>query len=141
MDIKEKAEEFFNTIVERKKTLVEIPLNCSNGETGTLLYMTFIKKETTAKELAEVQGVSLPRMVSILNSLEEKKLINKRIDNKDRRITIITITDKGKKLVLNKKSEAVNKIVEIMKNLSEDEINNYLETSKKISNIISNMKN
>lgn len=29
MDAKAKAEEFFETIVKRKKSLIEIPLNCS----------------------------------------------------------------------------------------------------------------
>lgn len=52
MDAKAKAEEFFETIVKRKKSLIEIPLNCSQGETGALLYLTFVKNgiETARQE-------------------------------------------------------------------------------------------
>ena len=136
MDCKAKAEEFFEIIVKKKKTLVEIPLNCSQGETGTLLYLTFIQDSVSSSELAENLAVSLPRIASILNSLESKKLVEKTTDNVDKRETVVHITEVGKELVLSKKREAINKITRIMEKLDEEDINQYIRISKKIEKVM-----
>lgn len=136
MDCKAKAEEFFEIIVKKKKTLVEIPLNCSQGETGTLLYLTFIQDSVSSSELAENLAVSLPRIASILNSLESKKLVEKTTDNVDKRKTVVHITEVGKELVLSKKREAINKITRIMEKLDEEDINQYIRISKKIEKVM-----
>ena len=140
MNYKEKAIEFFEIIAKRKKTLVEIPLNCSQGETGTLLYLTFMKNLISSSELAENLNVSLPRITSVLNSLETKKLVKKRIDSEDKRKTIVEITPVGKELVLSKKQEAVEKIEKIIEKLTEEEINQYIRISQKIGNIMDEME-
>lgn len=140
MNAKAKAEEFFETIVTRKKTLVEIPLNCSQGETGALLYLTFVKDGITSSELAENLSVSLPRTIAILNTLESKKLIKKVIDSEDKRKTIVNITDVGKKLVLSKKEESIDKIAKVIEKLDEEDINEYIRLAKKIGKIIEEMQ-
>lgn len=139
MDAREKAEEFFKIIIERRKTLVEIPLNCSQGETGTLLYLTFVKGGITPSELSEILGVSLPRIASVLNSLETKKLIIRTTDSKDKRKTIVNITETGEKMLLSKKEEAINNIAKIIEKLDEKDINEYIRLAKKISNIMEEM--
>lgn len=136
MDCKAKAEEFFELIANRRKTLVEIPLNCSQGETGTLLYLTFVQDNISASKLAESLEVSLPRITSVLNSLESKKLIERKSDSEDKRKTVVSITDVGKKLVLSKKEEAVEKISKIIERLDEEDINQYIALARKIGKII-----
>ena len=139
MDAKAKAEEFFEIITERKKSLVEIPLNCSQGETGTLLYLTFVKDGITPSELSERLGVSLPRIASVLNSLESKKLIKKTTASDDKRKTIVNITKTGEELLLNKKEEAINNIAKIIEKLDEEDINEYIRLAKKIGKIMDEM--
>lgn len=140
MDAKLKAEEFFETIVARKKCLVEIPRNFSQGEVGALLYLTFIKKEVTSSELAKNLDVSLPRVASLLNSLEAKKLVQKQTDKEDKRKTIVSITQVGKDLVLSKKEEAINKITRVIEKLEEEDINQYIRLAKKIDKIMEEMQ-
>lgn len=140
MNAKTKAEEFFETIVTRKKSLVEIPRNCSQGEIGALLYLTFTKDGITSSELAKNLNVSLPRVASLLNSLETKKLVEKLTDKEDKRRTIINITNVGKKLVLNKKEEAINKITKVIEKLDEEDINEYIRLVKKIGEIMEKMQ-
>lgn len=140
MDAKVKAEEFFETIVKRKKSLIEIPRNCSQGETGALLYLTFVKDGITSSELAEVLNVSLPRVVSLINSLEAKNLVEKLTDKEDKRKTIVNITDIGKELVLIKKEEAINKITKVIEKLDEEDINQYIRLAKKIGKIMEEMQ-
>lgn len=140
MNTRAKAEEFFETIIKRKKSLIEIPRNCSQGETGALLYLTFVKDGITATELAEVLNVSLPRIVSLINSLETKKLVKKLVDKDDKRKTVIHITQAGKKLVLEKKEEAIVKLTKVIEKLDEDDINQYIRLAKKISSIMDEMQ-
>lgn len=141
MNAKKKAEEFFDIIAKRRKNLIEIPLNCSQGETGALLYLTFVKNGISSSELAEKLDVSLPRITSVLNSLETKKLIEKRIDIIDKRKTIVNITAMGRELVLNKKKEAVEKITKIIEKLDEADIDQYIRVTKKIGTIMEGMQN
>ena len=140
MDARAKAEEFFETIIKRKKSLIEIPRNCSQGETGALLYLTFVKNGITSTELAEVLNVSLPRIVSLINSLETKKLVKKLVDKDDKRKTVIYITTDGKKLVQEKKEEAILKLTKVIEKLDEDDINEYIRLAKKISSIMDEMQ-
>ena len=140
MDARAKAEEFFETIIKRKKSLIEIPRNCSQGETGALLYLTFVKNGITSTELAEVLNVSLPRIVSLINSLGKKKLVRKLVDKDDKRKTVIYITERGKELVLEKKEEAILKLTKVIEKLDEDDINEYIRLAKKISLIMDEMQ-
>lgn len=140
MEYAKKAEEFFDIILSRKKKLIEIPLNCSQGETGTLLYLTFVKDGISSSELADSLEVSLPRITSVLNSLEAKELVNKRIDSQDKRKTIIYITDMGRKIVLEKKQEAVENIAKIMEKLDKKDIDEYIRITQKIGIIMEEMQ-
>lgn len=105
-----------------------------------MLYLTFVKDGITATELAEILNVSLPRIVSLINSLETKKLVKKLVDKEDKRKTIIYITQDGKKLVLEKKEEAILKLTKVIKKLDEEDINEYIRLAKKISSIMDEMQ-
>ena len=140
MDARAKAEEFFETIIKRKKSLIEIPRNCSQGETGALLYLTFVKDGITSSELAEILNVSLPRVASLLNSLESKKLVKKLNDKEDKRKTIVNITEVGRNLVLAKKEESINKLTRVIEKLDEEDINQYIKLAQKIGKIMDEMQ-
>lgn len=140
MDARAKSEEFFETIIKRRKSLIEIPRNCSQGETGALLYLTFVKDGITSTKLAEVLNVSLPRIVSLINSLETKKLVKKLVDKDDKRKTVIYITTDGKRLVQEKKEEAILKLTKVIEKLDEEDINEYIRLAKKISSIMNEMQ-
>ena len=139
MNAKMKAEEFFWMMLNCKKSLAKIPQNCSQGETGVLAYLAFMQDRITPSELSEKLNVSLPRIASILNSLEFKELIIKENDNEDKRKTIVAITQNGKEFVSSKKDEAINNLTKILKRLDEEEINEYIRITKKIVNIFEEM--
>lgn len=136
MNAREKAEELFQVIMMRKKFLVRLPLNCSQGEMGALLYFTLVKDGITASKLSEILNVSLPRVASMLNSLEVKQFIRKETNSGDKRKINIYVTEMGRKLILNKKKEAIDKITKIIERLDEEEINQYIKLTKKIGGII-----
>ena len=137
MNSREKAEEFLNLMFEKnKKCLVEKTKDLSQGEKGCLFYLTFVENNISASKLSEVLNVSMPRIVSLINTLETKGLIIKNCDQNDKRKTIITITDFGKKIVLDKKEEVISKLSNIIDALGENEFNEYIRLTKKINSII-----
>ena len=137
MNSREKAKEFLNLMFEKnKKCLVEKTKDLSQGEKGCLFYLTFVENNISASKLSEVLNVSMPRIVSLINTLETKGLIIKNCDQNDKRKTIITITDFGKKIVLDKKEEVISKLSNIIDALGENEFNEYIRLTKKINSII-----
>lgn len=65
----------------------------------SLLYDLWIWKSVETKKLAESAGVTKATISNITKTLEGKKLCYRKVDNRDRRITYVTITDKGKEVM------------------------------------------
>ena len=140
MKAKEKANEMFELIVKKKKTLTEMPLHCCSGETGVLLYLNFVNNCVTASELSKTLMVSMPRVTSILNTLETKKLILKKTDSKDKRKITVIITDLGKEIISIKKEEIIDQMAYIIERLEEREVDEFMRIIDKIGSIIEDYK-
>ena len=82
----------------------------------------------------------MPRILAIIDTLRAKKLIIKRIDSNDKRRTIISITEKGKKDIIQKKKNAISFIEKIIKELSDEEIEQYISINRKIEEISNTIK-
>ena len=67
-------------------------------------------------------------------------LVIKKTDPNDKRKTIITITEKGKKDILQKRKNAITFIESIIKELTDEEIMQYISINKKIEEISNNLK-
>ena len=139
MNYNEKAEEIFNTITKRKNFIDKMPSNISQGESGVLLYLSN-NNNVSQSELSEKLNVTMPRILAIINTLRAKKLIIKRIDSNDKRRTIISITEKGKKDIIQKKKNAISFIEKIIKELSDEEIEQYISINRKIEEISNTIK-
>ena len=139
-NIREKAQELFKIMSQTTKTLSKIPLSCSQGEIRILLYLSLKENGSTASKVSKELGMSLTRITAVFNSLEEKKLIKKNIDENDKRKTIISITKEGKRVIEEKQEEAITNMVTILEKLSEEEVNQYLNIVRKIQRIITEMQ-
>lgn len=65
----------------------------------SLLYDLWIKNAVETKILAASAGVSKATISNITKTLEQKKLCYRKVDNRDRRITYVIITDKGRSIM------------------------------------------
>ena len=77
----------------------------------------------------------MPRIVAVINTLQKKELIEKNVDSTDKRKSIISITKKGKNNIIKKKKDAIKFIENVIKELDEQEIEQYIAISKKIERI------
>lgn len=135
MNYNKKAEEIFETLTKRKKYIGELSSNISQGESGVLLYLSNAKSNVSQSELSENLGVTMPRIVAVINTLQNKELIEKNLDSNDKRKSIISITNKGKDNIIKKKKDAIKFIQNVIKELDEQEIEQYIAISKKIEQI------
>lgn len=65
----------------------------------SLLYDLWIWKSVETKKLAQSAGVTKATISNITKTLERKELCYRKVDNRDRRITYVTITDQGKRVM------------------------------------------
>lgn len=80
-------------------------LDSIRGEYGVLRYLSYVEDRVSAGMLTEQLHVVPGRMTDILNSLENKKLIERRSDDEDRRRVRVCITEIGKKQAVKLREE------------------------------------
>jgi len=89
-----------------------------------ILFILFDKKQCTQKELSSLMGVRPASMTDILKRMEKGDLISRHTDEKDLRVSLVSLTDKGTKLV---------KKVRIMeKELEADCFNGFSKEEKEV---------
>lgn len=108
------------------------------GEYAVLGYI-YNYPNITPKEISEFFNISSARVANILNRLESKNLINRLINQSDRRQIIINLTDEGSiksKEIFDKHLEVATKIFE---NLGEEDTKKGLEILIKLKKILNKL--
>lgn len=108
----------------------------NKGEFGLLNYIYFETKEVSAGMLSEKLKVSTARIASILNSLEAKKLIKRKIGTDDKRKVVVEITTEGKEIIKKYQEEVVNKVSYIISRIGQEKVKQYFDIMLEINSII-----
>lgn len=87
----------------------------------SILYDLWIWGSLETKKLAESSGVTKATISNITNTLEKKELCYRKVDTRDRRMTYVAITDKGKQVMEELYPQFHQGEVEIVSDLSVDE--------------------
>lgn len=101
----------------------EVPVLCHIAE----------KEQITPTELAHKFSLSTARIATILNRLEDKGLIVRIHDHKDRRKVYIHLTDEGRQLAAKKMEELYAQLHGLLLNLGDDDAREYLRLTKKVA--------
>ncbi len=108
----------------------------NKGEFGLLNYIYFETKEVSAGMLSEKLKVSTARIASVLNSLEAKKLIKRKIGTDDKRKVVVEITTEGKEIIKKYQEEVVNKVSYIISRIGQEKAKQYFDIMLEINSII-----
>lgn len=95
----------------------------------SILYDLWIWGSIETKNLAKSAGVTKATISNITKTLEKKELCYRKVDNRDRRITYVTITNRGKQVMEELYPYFHKGEVEIVSSLS-------LEEQKSISKLL-----
>jgi DNA-binding MarR family transcriptional regulator len=85
------------------------------------------KKANTASDLADVIGITLPSISELLDKLIKEGLIERKVDDSDKRVSILSITKKGKVLVRESKRLIVKTISKKLLKLNKQQKKQYIE--------------
>ena len=91
-----------------------------------------------SKDIEKEMGVSRARIAKIINSLEAKNLIE--IDKSDRRRTIVTLTEKGRKFESLKKDRMDFAIITMFELIGEEDSKNFVRIVEKIETSMSQIR-
>lgn len=92
-----------------------------------------VKPNYTIKELREILKITPGRITHILTSLEAKNLISRTLDEKDKRIILVSILPKAGPLIANLHQNYNELHKRILQNVNEEELKK-ISTSLKILN-------
>lgn len=134
MDKKIIAEELINNIsCKNFRTLTSSLEDGSKGIYIVLKIIANMNKEVIASDIADALGVSIARITVALKTLESKKLIVKTKSLKDKRKTIVSITDLGYKELRERNKKLISIVHSLLNKLTIEESEQLLNISKKIN--------
>lgn len=102
--------------------------------------LRFLKEKANAQmsEIAEHFHIELPSATSLLNKLVTLQLVERKPDEKDRRLVRISLTEAGNKLLKRALEEKINQIEHMLSYLSEEEQEELIRLLEKLNKRIEN---
>ncbi|MFA7107143.1 MAG: transcriptional regulator [Candidatus Izemoplasmatales bacterium] len=133
MDYKKLTKEFMDDMF-LKKSPYRKAFELSKGELGTLLYLVVENDNAVVGDISKRLNLTSGRMASVLRSLESKGYIIKKPSLIDKRITIVSPTQKGRDFVENHGEKVFSHIYNMLKFLGDDDAKAYVRINKRLNN-------
>ena len=99
-----------------------------------LLLLSCSSSPLTASFMAERLNITKGRITALISSLLDKEDIEITLDMKDRRKTLIRLTEKGRNRIETKIDEVNEKLEYLIRDLSIEEVNFLLNILEKVKN-------
>ena len=99
-----------------------------------LLLLSCSSSPLTASFMAERLNITKGRITALISSLLDKEDIEITLDMKDRRKTLIRLTEKGRNRIETKIDEVNEKLEYLIRDLSIEEVNVLLNIIEKVKN-------
>ncbi len=134
MDYNDLSSELLDMIIScARLPFQKVPTEFSKGETGILYFLTENGGNLSPGELCTLMGIGSGRTADALKTLEQKKLIERRSDEYDKRKVIVFITNDGKSIIEKRRNEAREKIAETLLLLGDDDAKEFMRILSKIN--------
>lgn len=122
-----------------RANLLQVPANQQlskmvKGELFVLNYLVTHENIIHPKELSAKMAVSTARIASLLNHMEDKKLILRYTDQNDSRQTVVVLTDEGKKAIQRIRTEVISHLSAMLESLGPEDAQTYIRIQNKIWN-------
>ena len=104
-----------------------------------MLYILFqldkSKKALSAGELAKKLKVSTARIAVLLKKLEKYNWVKRITSTKDARITLVNLTEKGKKYYREQKDKLSNKLAKIIEKVGVQKFEKFMQIANEINKV------
>ncbi|MFN2747436.1 MULTISPECIES: MarR family winged helix-turn-helix transcriptional regulator [Bacillus] len=122
--------------LEMKHTIPSQDWKNNEGKALMFLNENAGKEGKMVSEISQALHVTSPFATQLLNRLNEKGLIDRRMDQGDRRIVRIFLTDKGKKAAKEVKKELNQWFIQLAAYIGEAESKQFAELVHKMSDFL-----
>ena len=114
------------------KFLAQKNIMAFNGEQGRILHVLWENDRISNRELSKKSGLAMSSLTTMLERMEEKKLLERRVDENDKRKILIFLTDYAKSLK-SEYDEISDKMTEIsFEGISDEERLAFEATLEKV---------
>ena len=114
------------------KFLAQKNITAFNGEQGRILHVLWENDGISNRELSKKSGLAMSSLTTMLERMEEKKLLERRVDKNDKRKILIFLTDYAKSLK-SEYDEISDKMTEIsFEGISDEERLAFETTLEKV---------
>ena len=114
------------------KFLAQKNITAFNGEQGRILHVLWENDGISNRELSKKSGLAMSSLTTMLERMEEKKLLERRVDENDKRKSLIFLTDYAKSLK-SEYDEISDKMTEIsFEGISDEERLAFETTLEKV---------
>jgi len=114
------------------KFLAQKNIMAFNGEQGRILHVLWENDGISNRELSKKSGLAMSSLTTMLERMEEKKLLERRVDENDKRKILIFLTDYAKSLK-SEYDEISDKMTEIsFEGISDEERLAFETTLEKV---------
>jgi MarR family transcriptional regulator for hemolysin len=103
------------------------PAGITDATWRTLFYLEQCGEAVAQKHLAEVMGIEGPSLVRLLDNLEAKDLIKRCPSQTDRRVKLVELTSAARELLIDLHRTASRVRAELLRDVSDAEINACLK--------------
>ena len=103
---------------------------------GFVLHYLQKNEDVTAKILQQQMEVSMPRITAIINSLEEKQLVERNVSQVDRRKIIISLTDKAKASLQERENKRYRDVEKLVDEVGLEDAETFLKVLTKANEIM-----
>lgn len=132
MSFAEEAEqELMRLMVQNRHSTFSRLEKSNQGESMVIKFLDRYGEPTSPKHLAESLNLSSARIAVVLGSLEKKGQIARKMDPDDRRRIHVTLTNSGKKIAKSERKDMRDKIIEIFKQMGEEDTKQFIELTAK----------
>ena len=81
-----------------ERILTEKNIDAFNGAQGRILYVLWQEEFISLKELSDRSGLATTTLTSMIDRMEESGLVCRTVDRRDRRKTLLALTERAKSL-------------------------------------------
>ena len=129
------GEEYFERISALMKKYGKPKFDQNEGFHGVIPVLSeLVKYEDgiVAGEIAEKFQISTARVAKILNYLEDKEYVIRKKHEIDKRVTIVSITEKGKEFFFSFKKQRADDMTYALEGIPDSDMETFIDVTEKI---------
>ena len=105
-----------------------------------VIFLLFHKGQSSPGEIALAFGVPKANVTSVIDRLLNKGLVSRHEDPSDRRRYLLSLTDKGKKMMVEHKNLIKGSFKDRLSYLTDEELRELLASLRKLRDILSKLQ-